>query len=263
MSELLDILLSLADGASGHIPVFVGVFCRISAAAFLMPGFGEPFTPIRVRLAAVFAFTIIVAPTLSGDAAPFAKSPVGFFTLVGAEILTGLVIGFALRLAIIALQTAGVIAAQHLQMSQLFGPGVGHDQETPLSGILLMAALALATANDLHIDLAAALVASYSAIPIGAAPASGEIAEFTAQGGGEALRTAFALATPFVLLGFAYSIALGAMNRAMPSLMASFVGAPAILIAGLTLFAGTASVMLDRWNDAYAALITDPFAGLR
>jgi flagellar biosynthetic protein FliR len=263
MTEFIDVLLLLVEGASVNLPLYVGVFCRIAAVAFLMPGVGEPFTPARVRLVAAFAFTVIVAPALSAAAAPVVHSAVDLMTLVGAEILTGLIIGIVLRLAIMILQIAGAIAAQHLQMSQLFGPGVGHDQETPLSGILLMAGLALATSADLHLEVAATLVETYVVLPVGAAPEASEIAELVARGGGEALKSAFALATPFVLLGFAYTIALGAMNRAMPTLMASFVGAPAILFAGLTLFAGTASVMLGRWTDDYAAIIADPFTGLQ
>lgn len=262
MNELLEALVRLLGGLTVDLGTYAGVFCRMSAIAFLMPGLGEAFMPMRVRLVAALAFTALAAPVIAAGA-PAPTSALAWVTLVGPEALVGLIIGFSLRLAVVALQMTGTIAAQHLQMSQMFGPGIGHDLESPLSGILVMAGIALAAAANLHVALTATLISSYSIFPMGVAPDAGELGDFAAKSGGDAIRLAFALGAPFVIVGVIYSIALGAMNRAMPSLMASFVGAPAILFAGLVLFAGSASVILGRWIDLYGGLVDNPLGGMQ
>ena len=65
----------------------------------------------------------------------------------------------------------------------------------------------------------------------------------------------FSLAAPFVIMGFAYNVALGAINRAMPQLMVAFVGAPAITAAGLLVLMLAAPVILHFWGLRLARLI--------
>ncbi len=261
-AELLSLIERYAGAVLAHLPLFAAVLARMSAIAFLAPGLGEQATPVRVRLAAVIAFSLIVAPPLSASA-PTPAGAVDFVRLIGAEAVIGLLIGFALRLALFILQIAGAIAAQNLSMSQLFGPGLGHDQETQLSTLLIMGGLAVASANGLFIDLAATLLRSYDAFPIGVMPAAADLGEWAARESGEAIGIAFALSAPFVVIGFIYTLALASVSRAMPQLMATLVGAPAILLAGLILFAATASVMIDRWSAIVAALVADPVGGAR
>ena len=64
----------------------------------------------------------------------------------------------------------------------------------------------------------------------------------------QAFALGFSLAAPFVIAGFAYNVALGAINRAMPQLMVAFVGAPAITAAGLLILMLAAPVILDFWG---------------
>lgn len=262
-AELLALVEGQASALAIYLPLLAAVVTRISVIAFLAPGIGEPMTPIRVRLAAVAAFSMIVAPPLAA-AGPIAPEGTGALAaLIVTEALIGLVIGFTMRLAVFILQIAGSIAAQHLSMSQLFGPGVGHDQETPLSGILVMAGIAAACASGLHIEIAAMLVRSYSAFPVGVLPTAAEAGDFAARQSGAAIAIAFGLAAPFVILGFVYTVALAAMSRAMPQLAATFVGAPAILFAGLALFAAAASLIILQWTELLAAIVANPVGDLR
>lgn len=261
--ELLAVIERLALAAGVGLPLVAAVLARMSAIAFLAPGLGERATPMRVRLAAVIALTMIVAPPLAPAFTPALYGPVELAALIGTEALIGLVIGFALRLSIFILQIAGAIIAQHISLSQLFGLGLGHEQETQLSTILIMGGLAVAASSDLHIEIAAALINSYSIFPLGALPAAGDVGEWASRESGAAIGVAFALSAPFTILGFIYSLTLAAMSRAMPQLTSSFVGAPAILFAGLALFAGTASVTIGRWTELLAALIDNPVGSIR
>jgi flagellar biosynthetic protein FliR len=237
-----------------------GVFVRMGAIAFLAPGLGELSVPPRVRLAAAVALTIIVAPTL--PPAAITDSAPAFGEMIAAEAAAGLLIGFSLRLAVLMLQILGAIAAQSLSMTQLFGPGLGHDQESPLATIFISAGLALACAAGLHIKVAVAAAETYEVIPFGALAGGGDMADFIVRESSRALSITFGMAAPFVLLGMAYSAALAASNRAMPQMAAVFVGAPAIAMAGMMLVAGASWAILSRWSEITGDLFVAPLGGM-
>ena len=262
-AEFFDALERLFQWRSFDLALYAGVLTRMSAIAFLAPGLGEQVVPMRVRLAAVFALTAIVGPSVASSSPADVPEAASFVRLVAAEAAVGLVIGFGLRAVIFVLQIAGSIAAQHMSLTQLLGPGVGHDQESPLSTILIMAGLAAAASANLHIYLAASLIDSYAAFPIGALPKAAEAGAWASSNAGDVITLAFELSLPFVLLGVAYSLALAATSRAMPQLMAAFVGAPAVIFAGMILFATSSPVILGRWLPLLARVVADPSGGLR
>ena len=76
--------------------------------------------------------------------------------------------------------------------------------------------------------------------------------------GGYAL--AFMLAAPFVIASLIYNLALGAINRAMPALMVSMIGAPALTLGALALMAVATPVILAAWLDAFSDHLARPFA---
>jgi flagellar biosynthetic protein FliR len=203
---------------------------------------------------------MIVAPALPPPA--IGEGLAAFGSMLVAETTAGLLIGFSLRVAVFILQIFGAVAAQSLSMTQLFGPGLGHDQESPLATIFIAAGLALACAAGLHIKVAVAAAETYDVIPFGAVANAGAAATHVVNEASAAFSIAFGLSAPFVLLGMAYAAALAAANRAMPQMAAVFVGAPAITLAGLTLVAGASWAVLSRWSEVSAGLFVSPLEGL-
>ena len=63
-----------------------------------------------------------------------------------------------------------------------------------------------------------------------------------------------------MIAGFAYNVALGAINRAMPQLMVAFIGAPAITAGGILILMLAAPVILHFWGLRLDRLIADPLA---
>ena len=157
--------------------VAVGVFTRIGAALFLVPGLGERAVPVRLRLGAALALAVLLAPMI----APLVdRSPTTASALAGvilAEAAVGLVIGLAFRLLVIALQIAGSVAAQNLSISQMFGAGVAPEPEPTIATLLGMGGIVLALAAGLHVHLVAALAGLYRTLPFGLMPGGGELAE--------------------------------------------------------------------------------------
>ena len=79
---------------------------------------------LRVRLGAALAITVLMLPLMSGFAPLAPSTPADLMLLLAAEATVGLVIGLAFRFLVFALQIAGMVAAQHLSIAQMFGAGV-------------------------------------------------------------------------------------------------------------------------------------------
>ena len=251
---MIDLLTDLAAQAQSAMRPAVLTFLRVGAAMALLPAFGETTVPARIRLVLALAFTAITAPAV-------APQHMGSALLIpaGVEVAAGLLVGLGLRLMVLALQTAGAIAAQSASLSQLF-VSAGADPQPAMGSLFTMAALALAVHSGLHVRLAELLITSYDILPAGRFPDPADVARWGLGETARALSLAFSLAAPFVIASVLWNVALGVINRAMPQLMVSFIGAPALALGGLVLLAVSAPLILTTWLAAMHAQLAAPFA---
>jgi flagellar biosynthetic protein FliR len=256
MTDLLRQIAGLTGLAEQAIWLAALVFVRVGAMVALLPALGEQMLPLRIRMAAVIGLTMVVGPTQAGGL----PLPDGLFAPLAAEAVTGLIFGFSLRLMILALQTAGAIAAQSTSLAQMFA-GTGPEPQPIISNVLVLAGLAVFVALGGLVHAASLVVMSYELIPIGELPNPIELAIWEVEQIGKAFALAFSLSAPFVIASLLYNLALGAINRAMPQLMVSFVGAPALTLGGLALLALAAPILLSFWSDAVERALFQPFAG--
>jgi flagellar biosynthesis protein FliR len=245
-------LLDLAEGLAWAAAL---AFVRIGALVALMPGLGDAAIPQRVKLALVVAFTLVVSPLLVDRIAGTEPS----FLVLGGEAVAGLVLGVGLRLFLVALQTAAAIIAQATTLSQLFA-GTAPEPQPAIGNLFLIAGIALAMTAGLHVRAAELVLLSYDILPAGGRPSAAEAADWSLALIGRTFNLAFMLAAPFVIASMLYNLALGAINRAMPTLMVSMVGAPALTLGALALLAIATPVILSVWLAAYGAHFAQPFA---
>ena len=232
---------------------FFLVFLRVGAALSLLPAFGEQTVPQRVRLVVALAFTAIVTPAVAPALTP---GPVA--AAIAAEVVAGLLIGIGLRLMVIALQIAGTIAAQAASLTQVFG-GLNAEPQPAMGNLFVMAGLALAVMAGLHVKAAELLILSYDLLPPGRLPGPSDIADWGLDRIARAFALGFSLSAPFVIASVLYNAALGIINKAMPQLMVSFVGAPALTLGGLVLLAITTPLLLGVWTQALSDQLAAPF----
>lgn len=262
MNEELAQLLSTYQTALSHGTI---IFLRVGAVVALLPAFGEYSVPARVKLGIAISFTIIVALSV-----PMEKTVGTMSTFEGllsfqalrlhlfVEPFVGFALGMGFRLFVIALQTAGVMIAQALSLSQVLG-GAGADPMPAIGQLLVISGLAFSVISGLHIQAAQAMIMSYETLPPGQIFAAMDL---TAWGVGRivaSFQLAFSLASPFLLVSLLYNVTLGIINRAMPQLMVAFVGAPAITFAALFLLMILASTILMFWANALADFARNPF----
>lgn len=238
----------------------VVVFLRVGPIVALFPGFGEETVPLRIKLSLALAFTAVVAPMVAeGTGAGPGNWPV-FPYIILSETVIGLSLGIGVRFFLMALQTAGSIAAQSTSLSQILGnsgitpmPAMGH--------VLVTGAVALAMIMDVHVRLAEMAILSYEVLPVGRLPEPGILSGWGVKQVAHSFEFAFVLAAPFVIISFLYNLMLGIINRAMPQLMVVLVGAPAITAGGLLLLMLLAAPMLTLWVTALQDFIEAPFGG--
>ena len=235
------------------------VFVRVGAVMAVLPAFGDQRVPVRVRLGLALMFTLIVGPAV----APLIGRPPATLMdaaiALGPEVLTGLLFGLVLRFFVLVLQIAGSIAAQSTSLSQIFGGTAGVDPQPAIGHLLVVAGVALAALSGLHVQAAAYMIQSYDLVPFGTRLRGAVVGGI---GTAEVTRTfgfGFTLAAPFLVASLIYNVVLGVINRAMPQLMVSFVGAPAITAGGLLLLLLAAPIMLGIWMTQFGAFMADPF----
>jgi flagellar biosynthetic protein FliR len=223
-----------------------------------MPGFGEQALPQRIKLAVVVAFTLVIAPILADS--PDVPPPT--LTALLGEALAGLILGIGMRLFLLALQTAAVIVAQATTLSQLFA-GATPDPQPAIGNLFVIAGIALALAADLHLQAIGLVLMSYDILPAGGIPDAAAAADWSIGLVSRTFSLAFSLAAPFVIASMIYNLALGAINRAMPQLMVSMVGAPALTLGALALLAVATPVLMAVWLQAFESFLADPFGAPR
>lgn len=234
------------------------VFLRVGALASLLPAFGEQSIPVRVRLGLGLAFTMIVAPAVSDQMGPPPQDVLTAIAFLSPEILTGLFFGLLLRFFVFALQVAAGIAAQSTSLSQIFGGSAGIDPQPAMGHIMVVSALALVALTGLHTEFAAYMIETYTLVPIGVLVAADVMADLGLRAVSHVFALGFTLAAPFVITSLIYNVTLGVINKAMPQLMVSFIGAPAITAGGMLLMLISAPIMLQIWLHAFAAVVMDP-----
>ncbi|MEL6478750.1 MAG: flagellar biosynthetic protein FliR [Pseudomonadota bacterium] len=262
--QFFALLGALFDFGTAEIHALVAVFTRIGAVVFLLPGFGEQTLPGRVRIGVAIAFTMVVWPPVASMAVQVPgidDSNAGVLAgILFAEAIVGLLLGLAIRLMVMALQLAGSIAAQATSVAQIFGAGVTPDPMPAIGNLLTLAGIAIALAMGLHIKAALLLIGSYQIAPLGQYPLAGDVAMWGVARAADAFALAFSLAAPFVIASFAYNIALGAINRAMPQLMVALVGAPAITAGALFILWLSGPLAIAHWAGMLDEVLANPLA---
>jgi flagellar biosynthetic protein FliR len=234
------------------------VFLRVASALFVLPALGEQWISVRVRLLLAIMLTAAIAPAVVAALALPEPTFGTFLRALATETLAGLFMGLMLRLFILAIQTAGSIMAQSTSLSQIMGQA-GVDPLPAMGHILTIAALALLMATGFHVKAAAYLILSYDILPAFEFPNPGAVADAGRRRVAEAFGLAFSLALPFVILSVLYNLTLGVINKAMPTLMVAFVGAPVITMGSIFMLFLTAPLVLGVWLEAVEIFLAAPF----
>lgn len=257
MTDLLAEVLRLSQS---WLSVAIAVFLRVGVTFTILPGFGETFIPMRIRLVGALLFTLVLTPAVAPMMPIFTDTipPLRFFL---TEAVAGFILGIGLRLIVMALQVAGSMAAQATSLAQIMG-GASPDPQPAVGGIMLVSGLALAVSAGLHVHLAETFLQSYGPLPAGQFPLVADTAAWGVARVSAVFSLAFSLAAPFLIASLLYNLMLGVISKAMPQLMVAFVGAPAITWGSLLLLFLTLPFILRIWLSAFQTGLAQPLGAL-
>ena len=262
MMPVFAALTSLLQLAEGFIWQSALVFLRVGAAVALLPAAGEILLPLRLRLAIALGLTAVVTPALSGaerGGLPQFTGAADFNLIaVTTEVIAGLLLGLMLRFLIFALQIAGTIVAQSSSLAQMF-TGAGPEPQPVVTHLLTLGGVALFCAFDGIARSGELIVLSYQMLPSGELPDPSGLARLSLARVTRAFSLGFTLAAPFVVAALLYNLTLGVINRAMPGLMVTFIGAPALSWASIVLLMLAAPLMLQLWQEMLASALQNPW----
>jgi len=238
--------------------VFVGglIFARMAGIVMLIPGIGEAYIPVRIRLSLVFVMTLALFPVLSAGAPNEPATVAGLAGAIIKESLIGLMIGGILRMFMGSLATAGEIVSLQttLSFSQTANPTQAQPSTT-LGTFLGLIGVLLVMTTDLHHMFLSAMVRSYTIFPFHKDVPISDAGMLAVRTMGSAFSLGLQLAAPVMVFAFVFNIATGLVGRVMPQFQVFFVASPLMLLTGLSVFALSLGALGMVWVDRYRDLL--------
>jgi len=207
-------------------------FVRVLALFSVAPLLSNRVVPVRVRIALAFFVALGAQPGLAEQ--PLISDPRAA-SLVMEQVLIGLVMGFAARVAFASIELAGELIGLQmgLNFAGFFSPGTG-DASNAVARLMSTLAALLFVASNCHLLLLAAVLHSFDIWPAGAG-LQGLLSAFTpARLGTELFYMAFWMALPVIGLLLFVNLALGIVSRVAPQFNIFGLGFAVTLSAGLT-----------------------------
>jgi len=231
---------------------FILIFVRFGTAMMIMPGIGDSFVPMNVRLMIALAICLVMTPIIQ----PFMPSPVPPFAtlsvLIVMEFLIGLFIGTIARVLIAALDTAGMLISMSSGISnaQIFNPSMAV-QGSVFGAFLSIMGVTLLFVTDMHHILIMGLVESYHMFPVGAIPDTGSMAEMMAKVVAASFLIGFQIAIPFVVISLLLYIGMGVLSRLMPQIQVFILAIPIQIILALMTMSFVISSIALFWLSEF------------
>ena len=236
---------------------FILVVIRCAGLFAVVPLFGLPAIPARVRMGAALA--VSVAAFLGAGAPAFVAWDHAdrFIIAAFAEAMLGLTAGLAARLVLDAAAAAGsaIGMTMGLSIAATYDPVHGAES-TAVSQVLSLLALGFAVAGGIHREAVAWLCRSVIEIPPGSSISVSDLAVRVVGQSATAIALAIRMAFPVLAAVTIGHLSLGLLNRTTPQLGLSNIGFSVALLAGagaLYLVAPPAALMAAE--AARAALI--------
>lgn len=231
---------------------FIMIFVRFGTALMIMPGIGDSFVPMNIRLLIALAICLVVTPVIQ----PYIPSPIPpfptMFVLIIMEFIIGLFMGTIARILMTALDTAGMLIsmASGISNAQIFNPSMAM-QGSLFGAFLSVMGVTMLFVTNLHHLLIMGLVESYEMFPIGNVPDTGSMADLVSRAVASSFMIGFQIAMPFVVVSLMVYVGMGILSRLMPQIQVFILAIPVqILLALLTMSMALSAIMLF-WLSSY------------
>lgn len=230
---------------------FLLIFCRLGTAMMLLPGFGEAYVAVRIRLMLALMFSMVMTAAMPSMPPPPA-TVAGLAGMIIAEIAVGIFMGGLSRMMIAAIHMASMIIAYQSSLASALTQDITQiqSQGTSLGNLLGVTALVMLFATNLHHVMLQGLADSYSLFTPGQFPPVNDFAQHASRMINGAFFMAMQLAAPHIVIGLIVYFASGIIARLMPNIQIFFIiMAPQILLSFIILMLSISAIMI--WYMEY------------
>jgi flagellar biosynthetic protein FliR len=217
------------------------------------PVFGT-FAPPFVRVGLIVLVTLALAPVV---AMPAAGEGLGLSLVAAREMMIGLSLGLSVRILVAAAELAGHLAGFQIGFAyaSLVDPQSGA-RNGVISALYANLTVIVFLGLNGHHQMLQALAASYTALPLGGAGGTGNLAGLVARSLGTVFVIGVRLAAPVVLVLVLVEVMLGLLARAAPQLNLMITAAPIRLFVGLVILGTTVAVVPDVVAGSIGVVLT-------
>lgn len=214
------------------IAEFLWPLTRILGLLAAAPLFNHTAIPPRVKVGLGVLIAVLVGPTVGPlpGADPFSATGVA---ILFHQLMTGLAMGFMMRLVFAAVDLAGEIISMTMGLSfATFYDPSSQGHTSAISRFMSLLTLMVLLAIDAHLHIISVLANSFQTFPI--APPSVASFQFRSivLGAGSIFSFALQLALPVAGALLITNLALGILTRAAPQLNIFAIGFPITLATG-------------------------------
>ncbi|MBO3758344.1 flagellar type III secretion system protein FliR [Ciceribacter sp. L1K23] len=246
----------ISDPEGTVLALFIA-FCRIGGCMMALPGFSSARLPMQIRFFVAFTVSLAVLPVLWDSIYPRVTGgdPTVYMKLVFGELMIGVMYGLIARLYTLGLQFTGSILAMSIGFSAPGGADIVEDSaENPLTNTITFAGLMVLFVLDFHHIVFKALIDSYTAMPLGGFPDPQRLLITMTDTLSEVFMIMLRLASPFLVFGLMFNVAVGLVNKLAPQIPLYFVSTPYLLIGGIFLLYLSIAALLRQFADGFAAI---------
>lgn len=206
---------------------------RVLALFTTAPVLSHRALPRQVKIGLAVAIALVLAPVLPAPpAVPLGSG--ASLAIAAQQFAIGAAIGFAVRLAMAAIELAGELIGLQMGLSFAGFFDLSNPQGANAAGSLLsLAATLLFLAIDGHLLVIGALAESFEAFPVGTAPTRLLAAADAGRLGSQVFSIGLTLALPMVTVMLFANLVLGVIARAAPQLNIFSFGFPFSILLGL------------------------------
>ncbi len=250
-------LSGLIEDWPQYLAAAVLVMVRLSALMVLAPMFSSPAIAPRIKAGFVFAATVLLAPAVA--VLPGARAILDGRSLLG-ELSVGLVFGLSLMLLTEALAFAGTLLGFQFSFSLVNLLDPNSMIETAVLGQMLnwLGVLVIIRAG-LDRSLLAAVLRSFSAVPIGQAVIHAKTGATLAMMAGGIFLAGVQLAAPVIAAALTVEVAIALVARLSPQLPAMVLSIPLKTMVSYVILIGSLAVW-PGWIERHFTTLLDAAA---
>ncbi|MCK5000696.1 MAG: flagellar biosynthetic protein FliR, partial [Anaerohalosphaera sp.] len=203
---------------------FVLVLTRISAFFMILPVFGWPAIPVRIKSAMVIIVSIFICMTSPVFTPDGQISELKAALMLINEAVFGAALGITIGILFQAVKVAAYIIEQQigLTMSEILDPLTGTSSQ-PLSSLLEMIFIILFLAANGHHAFLLLINKSYEILPAGAFADPAILAEAVIKSGSEMFVAALRLSGPILAVFLVVLALLAILSRIVPEMNILFI----------------------------------------